>query len=122
MNERWCDRCRMYRKPHDHPDEPSLFDQDYQFYDGTPPHEARSTSADAAEQIRPDAATLRNKVRIAIEEAPEGLTDEEGIDKTGIAANTYRPRRQELYLGGEIKVTGKRRTRSGRMAQVWMRG
>ena len=87
-----------------------------------PPAQRHSaTSQAAAAAIAPDAETLRQLVRRAIENAPDGLTDEEGIAVTGIAANTYRPRRVECVRLKWIMESGKtRKTVANRQAVVWV--
>lgn len=88
-----------------------------------PPAQAHSpTSVAAALAIRSDAQRLRDAVFAAIREAgADGLTDEEGILQTGIAASTYRPRRGELVAYTRVRDSGKtRRTHSGRQAVVWV--
>ncbi len=82
---------------------------------------ARSqTSRAAAEAIRPDTGRLRLAVLVAIRDAG-GLTDEEGIDATGISPNCYRPRRVELVQMGKVIDSGKTRlTKSLRKAVVWV--
>lgn len=50
-----------------------------------------------------------------------GCTDEEGIEATGIAASTYRPRRVELVRDGLLMDSGlTRKTKSNHAATVWM--
>lgn len=85
------------------------------------PAQAHSaTSKAAAESIRPAAATLRAAVLRLIRTYPGGLTDEEGIDLTGLSPSTYRPRRIENVRAGLIRNSGRtRKTRSGRDATVW---
>lgn len=65
----------------------------------------------------------RDRVRVfgAFQSAGlEGLTDEELIDKTGIAANTARPRRIDLVKENVVRDSGRSRvTKSGRQAVVW---
>lgn len=105
---------------------PRLFDERapspdaYPFYDGTPPHEAADTSKHAAESIERAAVSLQHQALVAIKAAPAGLTDEEGIAATGMAANTWRPRRRELELAGLIHHEGTRLTKSKRRAKVWV--
>lgn len=85
------------------------------------------TSADAADAIGGISGRLRLIVLAELVAAGDrGLTDEEGIDLTGIPASTYRPRRVELcdgwqdIQGGFVRDSGsRRRTRSGRTAVVW---
>lgn len=83
------------------------------------------TSARAAEQMIGLTGKLRLTVLLEIA-LMGGITDEEGIEGTGLPASTYRPRRVELHKGwrdfdgGYIYDSGERRkTRSGRMAIVW---
>ena len=77
------------------------------------------TSQASAEAIKPDAGRLRAKVLTAIS-GYCGLTDEEGIEATGIAPSTYRPRRIELVEQGKVIDSGQTRlTRAGRKAVVW---
>lgn len=88
-----------------------------------PPAQAHSpTSQAAGRAIAPDANRLRAIVYAAIREAgARGLSDEEGIDATGIQASTYRPRRIELIERGKVMASGQTRpTRSGRAATVWI--
>jgi len=92
-------------------------------FDADPPAQAHSdTSRDAAEAVRPDANRLRSVVYAAIRGAgPDGLTDEEGIGRTGLSPSTYRPRRVELVAGGMVRESGRtRKTASGRKAAVWV--
>lgn len=92
-----------------------------ELYQGSPPSEPVSTSEAAAASVKISANTMRARVLECIRKATVfGLTDEEGIDLTGMAANTWRPRRRELVLLGEIQTVGERRTRSGRLAKVWV--
>ena len=80
------------------------------------------TSQQAASAIKPDAGRLRLKVYDAImRHGAYGLTDEEGVDATGIAPSTYRPRRIELVEQGKVIDSGQTRlTRAGRKAVVWI--
>lgn len=86
-----------------------------------PPAQRHSEpSVAAATAIRPDASRLRAAVLAAIA-AAGGLTDEEGIDHTGLSPSTYRPRRVELVQAGAVADSGTTRpTRSGRKAAVWV--
>lgn len=84
------------------------------------PHTGTPTSKAAAKAIEPSIYTLRFKVREAIRASVDGLTDEEGIERTGIPASTYRPRRVECVEAGLVVDTGRTRaTNSGRQAVVW---
>lgn len=77
------------------------------------------TSEAAAESIKPHTCRLRMEVLRTIT-ATGGLTDEIGSSYSGIAANTWRPRRRELQVLGMIRDSGETRpTKSGRKAVVW---
>lgn len=92
-------------------------------FDTAPPAQPHSaTSQEAADAIRPDSNRLRSVVYAAIRGAgPDGLTDEEGIERTGLSPSTYRPRRVELVAGGMVVDSGRtRKTASGRKAAVWV--
>lgn len=95
----------------------TLFDD----IDRPPPAQRHSaTSVEAAEGIKPDASRLRALVLSAIVSGG-GLTDEEGIERTGLSPSTYRPRRVELVQAGRVADSGGTRpTRSGRKAAVWV--
>ena len=81
-----------------------------------------ATSMEAAEKIVPH----MNRLRIAVmsefaRRGSQGATDEEIQDYLGLAANTERPRRIELWDMGLIRDSGTmRKTRSGRNARVWV--
>lgn len=87
-----------------------------------PPAQRHSaTSVAAADDIKPSANRLRAVVWAAIGGAADGLTDEEGIDLTGLPPSTYRPRRVEGVQAGRVADSGRTRpTRSGRKAVVWV--
>ena len=92
-----------------------------ELYQGSPPSEPVSTSEAAAASVRVSANTMRARALECIRAAGErGITDEEGVERSGMAANTWRPRRRELYLLGDIVSNGERLTRSGRKAKVWV--
>jgi len=91
----------------------------YGLYDGTPPHEQADTSLEAAFRIEPDVGRLQGQVLAVLSSYPDGLIDEQGIELTGMAANTWRPRRRELELLHRVHHDGTRLTRSGRRAKVW---
>ncbi len=83
--------------------------------------EHSATSRAAAGRIEPSRISLQGKVYLAIAMAPDGLTDEEGINRTGIPASTYRPRRVELVEANRVLDSGRTRlTRSRRAAVVWV--
>lgn len=83
-----------------------------------------SETSEAAARAMPDSQRKIDKARIvaAMRAAgSNGLTDEEGQRLTGIAGDTYRPRRGELLKDNLIvKARRKRMTRSGREAEVWI--
>lgn len=81
--------------------------------------EHSETSKEAARRIEPVRGTLRERVYEALL-TPGGLTDEEGIEATGIPASTYRPRRIELWEAQRVvKTPLTRYTKSGRSAAVY---
>lgn len=85
-----------------------------------PPHNGTETSRAAAEQIKPNADTLRARVLEYLQSQPDGATDEQMQLALGMAGNTQRPRRQELEKMGLVRATDRTRaTRSGRQATVW---
>ena len=79
------------------------------------------TSSAAAARIEGSPRLMaRASVLEAIRGNPEGLTDERGIEITGLDPSTYRPRRVELVQSGGVYDSGKTRmTKSGREAVVW---
>lgn len=78
------------------------------------------TSNAAARAIEPSRGNLQTLVFLTIRGSSSGLTDEEGIEATGIPASTYRPRRVELMEQNRVVDSGRtRRTKSGRKAVVW---
>lgn len=83
------------------------------------PHSATSVAAAAA--VKPDANRLRALVLDALRAVyPDGLTDEQIIDTTGLSPSTARPRRIELVQRNLVRDSGrKRKTRSGREAVIW---
>jgi hypothetical protein len=89
---------------------------------GAPFAPKSDTSREAAEQIRPQAANLRESVLRAMLKTPgEGATAEEIEELTGLAGNTVRPRLIELVERGQIaKTDRKRATRSGRNAVIYV--
>ena len=85
-----------------------------------PPHSGAATSRAAAEAIEPCAETLRGKLLAILREHPEGLTDEQMQELSGLDGSTQRPRRQELEkLNLCHKTIGTRKTKSGRAALIW---
>jgi hypothetical protein len=76
------------------------------------------TSRDAAESMRPTAATLREAVfNYLFGRGSDGATDEEIQIDLDMAGNTERPRRRELQEAGKVRDSGMRRTtKTGRQA------
>ncbi len=78
------------------------------------------TSNQAARQIERYRPSLKATVYNAIA-AAGGLTDEAGIEATGMSPSTYRPRRVELVEAGLIRDSHRTAlTRSRRKAVVWI--
>jgi hypothetical protein len=87
-----------------------------------PPAQSHSrTSQAAAEQIQPNAGTLRAEVLEHLRKSgPHGATDEEMQTALGMNPSTQRPRRIELVRAGLASDSGTTRpTISGRQATVW---
>lgn len=82
----------------------------------------KGTSEVAAKMIEPLSRSRRELVFDAIKDSGlNGLTDEEGAAATGLSAQSYTPRRNELVkLGLVVDSRRRRSTRSGRQAAVWM--
>ena len=92
-------------------------------YKGKPPSVRGSdTSHAAAESMRSSAPPLRERVLKLIRNAgSRGLTDDEIEVITGLRHQTASARRRELVLAGKVRDSGgRRRTRSGRGATVWL--
>ena len=84
--------------------------------------EHSATSRAAAGRIEPLRPNLQAVVLENLVAAGEwGQTDEEGINRTGIPASTYRPRRIELVEANRVLDSGRTRlTKSRRAAVVWV--
>jgi len=82
----------------------------------------RETSLAAAEAMAGKAATLRALVYRTLKDiGPGGLTDDELQVHLGMDGSTERPRRVELLQQGLIEASdAQRKTRSGRLATVWV--
>lgn len=69
------------------------------------------------------AAEGRNAVLKAIKNCTipcVGITDEEGIDVTGMNPSSYRPRRVELVKAGLVVFSGfHEHTKAGKLAKCW---
>lgn len=83
---------------------------------------AHDTEEAAAASVTLRSGTQRRRVLQAIVDAvPDGVTDEEGQDRTGLHPNSYTARRLELTEAGYVADTGdRRRTRTGHLAIVWL--
>lgn len=87
-----------------------------------PSAKGSATSRAAAENIKPLAMSLREKVFAAIANAGEyGLTDAEGEETISMSGDTWRPRRWELAKAGRVRDSGRKRTlANGNEAVVWI--
>ncbi len=81
-----------------------------------------STSRAAAVAIKESAETLRAKVLEYLQMMGEsGSTDEQAQEDLNMPGSTQRPRRVELVKAGLVIDSGReRKTRSGRLAVVWV--
>lgn len=85
------------------------------------------TSAAALQLVAPKAGTQRELVLIVVRgeqgnltsRPAAGLTDVELAYRTGLPANSVRPRRVELVDGGWLEDSGQRRKHNGRDHVVW---
>jgi predicted HTH transcriptional regulator len=95
-------------------------DDDYDLFDGMPPHQRHSkTSRAAAEDIEQSVGRLQALVLHELKTNGRG-TDEELMERTGLAPNTLRPRRRELQLKGLVRKSGEERlTKAGKWAVAW---
>jgi len=89
---------------------------------GMPPAQPIKTSMDAADAIKPCAATLRAQVLFYIRsQGKDGATDDECQEALNMGGSTQRPRRVELFQQGKICMAPMmRKTRTGRNANVWV--
>lgn len=90
-------------------------------YPNEPGFKRTDTSREAAEAMKPSAATLRDKALRAIERAgANGLTAEELAATLGVERVSIQPRTSELRELEQIEDSGLRRSNgSGRRAIVW---
>jgi hypothetical protein len=81
----------------------------------------QDTAVAAAHKIKPHTGTQRTLVyKTLLAVYPEGLTDQEIIEITGIRQQSENPRRWELVKKGRVIPTEERRlTESGCKAIVW---
>lgn len=78
------------------------------------------TSHEAARYTEPRANTNRALALRVLREHPDGLTDFELAELTGLQQTSIGKRRGELRDGGFVRDTGRRRRApSGAMAIVW---
>lgn len=79
------------------------------------------TSREAARSIAPSIRSIRSTVIRAIAAAgPNGLTCDEAEHALALTHQTCSARFNELARTGYIRPVGKRKTRSGRNAVVWV--
>lgn len=85
-----------------------------------PPFQRHSdTSRQAAQSIAKNIGPMHERVLAYLKNHPQGATDEQIIDGTGLG-QTARPRRIELQQRNLIKDSGRYAlTRSGRRATLW---
>lgn len=89
--------------------------------DFDPPSNGTATSDAAAESMRAHTARLRMLVLSAIAGAgSNGLTSDEAEQLLSMSHQTVSARFNELMRMGEIEAIGRRKTRSGRTACVWV--
>lgn len=83
---------------------------------------APETQRASAILVYPRTGIARERVLRLIHLAGEwGVTDEEGMERLRMAANTYRPRRNELLNDGWVSESAmRRRTHSGTWAVAWV--
>jgi predicted transcriptional regulator len=85
------------------------------------PYSEPTTGRAAAESMARAAPMVRERVYAAIEATgADGCTTDELEQRLGLAHQTCSPRVTELARQGRIVVRGTRKTRSGRMAKVWV--
>lgn len=80
-----------------------------------------ATSREDARSMENDARSQRQRVLDFIrDQGINGATDEEIQDGLNMNPSTQRPRRVELMKMGRIAINGTRKTKSGRLASVWI--
>lgn len=90
-------------------------------YPNEPGHQATDTSRQAAEDIRPKAATLRKQVLEMIRESVFGRSADSISRELGITILSIRPRCSELNAKGLIVDSGRRDlTESGKASIIWI--
>lgn len=95
--------------------------QHYFGFDDAPAQQHSPTSVASAEsQTKKKTEIDREKILAAL--AKHGpLTDEQIVERTGLGANTARPRRVELVRAGLVVAVGEGRTAGGHRAATWGR-
>jgi hypothetical protein len=78
------------------------------------------TSREAAESMKPHAATIRSRVLATITAFGIGVSDQQLATLMDLPENTVRPRRVELERAGLIRHEGYTTTASGRRARCWV--
>lgn len=92
------------------------------YIDFDAPAQRHSPTSVAAAQSQPRKKIEIDREKILAALAEHGpLTDEEIVERTGLEANTARPRRVELVRAGLVKAVGEGRTRGGNRAARWGR-
>jgi transcription initiation factor IIE alpha subunit len=101
----------------------SVFNQQHYIdFDAPAPAQRHSpTSVEAAKSQTKSKKDGDKQTIIAALELHGPLTDEQIVERTGIGANTVRPRRVELVREGLVQAVGEGRTVSGKRAVTWGR-
>jgi DNA-binding transcriptional regulator GbsR (MarR family) len=91
-------------------------------YRGMAPHKGGETQIAAAEEITPHAKKMRERVYEALFDAPDGMTNHQISEVTGINLDTVKPRVRELRMEGKVKDTLTARSNfpyTKGMSKVW---
>ena len=90
-------------------------------FDSAPAQQHSPTSVAAADsQTKKKTEIDRDRILAAL--AKHGpMTDEQIVERTGLGANTARPRRVELVRAGLVVAVGEGRTAGGNRAVTWGR-
>jgi hypothetical protein len=98
----------------------AITDDEYNLYDGTPPHVNKATSWAAAVSMKTVVSYLGQIVLDVIEALPDGATCEEVEDIVAGKHQTVSARIRELVLMNKLYDTGvTRQNKSGRKAVVY---
>ena len=96
--------------------------QGYIDFDAPAPAQRHSpTSVAAAKSQTKKKTEIDRETILAALDQHGPLTDEQIVERTGIGANTVRPRRVELVREGIVQAVGEGRTVSGKRAVTWGR-